>query len=150
MSGANVVVPIPAALLNFKAFVKEASHFSDMCISPGAKETGGGQHGPLLLTLRSLRSFLPWTSRFLRRIVQGPTVVRILKVVGNDKKRRGVGKVPNIHNMSLTGAIDVHFSLNFAVVFDFMYFRFRPSKAKSKGNVLTNRQNAANCCPHRE
>jgi hypothetical protein len=44
--------------------------------------------------------------------------------------------------MSLTAAIDVLFSLNFAVVFDFIYFRFRPSKAKSIGNVLTNRQNA--------
>ncbi len=42
--------------------------------------------------------------------------------------------------MSLTAAMDVLFSLNFAVVFDFMYFRFRPSKAKSIGNVLTNRQ----------
>jgi hypothetical protein len=30
-----------------------------------------------------------------------------------------------------------------------MYFRFRPSKAKSIDNVLTNRQNAANCCLHR-
>jgi hypothetical protein len=35
------------------------------------------------------------------------------------------------------------FLLNFVVVFDFMYFRFRPSNAKSIGNVLTNRQNAA-------
>jgi hypothetical protein len=51
--------------------------------------------------------------------------------------------------MSLTAAIDVLFSVNFAVVFDFLYFRFRPSKAKSIGNVLTNRQNAANCCLHR-
>jgi hypothetical protein len=40
-------------------------------------------------------------------------------------------------------AIDVLFSVNFAVVFDFRYFRFRPSKAKSIGNVLTNRQNSA-------
>jgi hypothetical protein len=32
--------------------------------------------------------------------------------------------------MSLTAAIDVLFSVNFAVAFDFMYFRFRPSKAK--------------------
>jgi hypothetical protein len=46
--------------------------------------------------------------------------------------------------MSLTAAIDVLFSLNFAIVFDFMYFRFRPGKAKSIGNALTNRQNAAN------
>jgi hypothetical protein len=45
--------------------------------------------------------------------------------------------------MSLTTAIGVLFSVNFAVVFDFMYFRFRLSKAKSIGNVLTNRQNAA-------
>jgi hypothetical protein len=58
-------------------------------------------------------------------------------------ERRGVGKVPNAHNMFLTEAIVVLFSVNFAVVFDFMYFRFRPSKAKSIGNVLTNRQNAA-------
>jgi hypothetical protein len=57
--------------------------------------------------------------------------------------------VPNVHNMSLTAAIDVLFSVNFAVIFDFMYFRFRPSKAKSIGNVLTNRQKAANCCLHR-
>ncbi len=51
--------------------------------------------------------------------------------------------MPNVHNMSLTVAIDVLFSVNFAVVFDFMYFRFRPSKAKSIGNVPPNRQNAA-------
>ncbi len=38
--------------------------------------------------------------------------------------------MPNVHNMSLTAAIDVLFSVNFDVVFDFMYFRFRPSKAK--------------------
>jgi hypothetical protein len=52
--------------------------------------------------------------------------------------------------MSLPAAIDVLFSLNFSVAFDFMCFRFRPRKAKSIGNVLTNRQNAANCCFHRE
>ncbi len=50
--------------------------------------------------------------------------------------------MPNVHNMSLTAVIDV-FSVNFAGVFDFMYFRFRPSKAKSIGNVRTNRQNTA-------
>jgi hypothetical protein len=70
-----------------------------------------------------------------------------LKVVGNEKEG-GFGKVPKVHNMSLTAAI--LFSLNFAVVFDFMYFRFRPSKAKSIGNVLTNRENAANFCLHGE
>jgi hypothetical protein len=43
-------------------------------------------------------------------------------------RKKGVGKVPNVHNMSLTAAIDVLFSVNFAVVFDFMYFRFRPVK----------------------
>jgi hypothetical protein len=51
--------------------------------------------------------------------------------------------MPNVHNMSLTAAIDVLFSVNFAIVFDLMYFRFRPSKAKSVGTVLTNRQNSA-------
>ncbi len=34
-------------------------------------------------------------------------------------------------NLSRTVAIDVLFSINSAVVFDFMYFRFCPSKAKS-------------------
>ncbi len=38
--------------------------------------------------------------------------------------------MPNVPNLSLTAAIDVLFSVNFAVVFDFMYFRFRPSNAK--------------------
>ncbi len=52
--------------------------------------------------------------------------------------------MPNAPNMSLTTAMDVLFFLNFAIVFDFMYFRFRPSKAKSIGNALTNRENAAN------
>ncbi len=51
--------------------------------------------------------------------------------------------MPNVHNMSLTAAIDVLFSVNFAVVFDFIYFRFRPNTAKSIGNVLMDRQNAA-------
>jgi hypothetical protein len=45
--------------------------------------------------------------------------------------------------MSLTAAIDIIFSVYFAVVFEFMYFRFRPSKAKSIGIVLPNRQNSA-------
>jgi hypothetical protein len=51
-----------------------------------------------------------------------------LKVVGNEKKG-GTGKCQTFA-MSRTAAIDVLFSFNFAVVFDFMYFRFRPSKAK--------------------
>jgi hypothetical protein len=45
--------------------------------------------------------------------------------------------------MSLTEAIDVLFSVNFSVVFVFMHFRFRPSKAKTIGKVPTNRKNAA-------
>ncbi len=59
------------------------------------------------------------------------------------RERRGFGKVSNILNMSRTAVIEVLFSFNFDVVFDFMYFRFRPSKAKWIGNVLTNRRNAA-------
>ncbi len=47
-------------------------------------------------------------------------------------------------NLSRTLAIDVLFSVNFAVLFDFIYFRFRPGKAKWIGNVLPNRRNAAN------
>jgi hypothetical protein len=48
-----------------------------------------------------------------------------LKVVGNEKEG-GVGKVPNAHNMSLTAAIDVLFSVNFAVVFDLCIFVSAP------------------------
>ncbi len=51
--------------------------------------------------------------------------------------------MPNVHNMSLTAAIDVLFSLNFAVVFDFNVFPFAPSKPKLIGDVPMNRQNAA-------
>ncbi len=50
--------------------------------------------------------------------------------------------MPNVHNMSLTAAIDVLFSLNFAVVFDFNVFPFPPSKPKLIGDVPMNRQNA--------
>jgi hypothetical protein len=35
--------------------------------------------------------------------------------------------------------MEVCLPFNFAVVFDFMYFRFRPSKAKSIGNVPSRR-----------
>ncbi len=45
-------------------------------------------------------------------------------------EKRGVRNVSNDHNLSRIAAIDVLFSINFAVVFDFIYFRFRPSKAK--------------------
>ncbi len=50
----------------------------------------------------------------------------------------------NDPNLSRTAAIDVLFFINLAVVFDFIYFRFRPSKAKLICNVLRNRRNAAN------
>ncbi len=56
---------------------------------------------------------------------------------------RGIRNVSNCPNLARTAAIEVRFSLNFAVVFDFIYFCFRPSKAKSIGNVLPNRQKAA-------
>jgi hypothetical protein len=55
-------------------------------------------------------------------------IVRIRFLKGSRyRERRGFGKVPNVYNMSLTAAINVLFSVNFAVVFDFTYFRF-PSK----------------------
>ncbi len=56
---------------------------------------------------------------------------------------RGARNVSICPNLARTAAIEVHFSINFAVVLDFIYFRFRPSKAKSIGNVLPNRRNAA-------
>ncbi len=56
---------------------------------------------------------------------------------------RGVGNVSICPNFARTAAVDVLFSIDFAVVFDFIYFRFRPSKAKWIGNVLPNRWNAA-------
>jgi hypothetical protein len=43
---------------------------------------------------------------------------------------RGVRNVSICPNLSRTSAIGVLFSINFAVIFDFIYFRFRPSKAK--------------------
>ncbi len=49
----------------------------------------------------------------------------------------------NDRNLPQTAAIEICLPYNFAVVFDFMYFRFCPSEAKLIGNVLTNRQNAA-------
>jgi hypothetical protein len=48
---------------------------------------------------------------------------------------RGVRNVSNGPNLSRTEAIEVRFSLNFAVVFDFTNFRFRPRKAKWIGIV---------------
>ncbi len=50
----------------------------------------------------------------------------------------------NDGNWPQTAAIEVCLPYNFAVVFDFMYFRFCASKAKLIGDVLTIRQNAAN------
>jgi hypothetical protein len=49
----------------------------------------------------------------------------------------------NVGKGSPTMAIEVCFSFNFAVVFDFNIFPVPPSKAKSVGDVLTNRQNSA-------
>ncbi len=43
---------------------------------------------------------------------------------------RVVGNVSICPNVAWTVAIDVLFSLNFAVVFDVIHFRFRHSKAK--------------------
>ena len=48
-----------------------------------------------------------------------------------------------IRHRSQTVAIEVCLPSNFAVGFDFTFFRFRPSKSKRIGNVLPNRQNAA-------
>ncbi len=63
-----------------------------------------------------------------------------LKVVCNEKEG-GAEKMTNVDHGSRTMAIEVYFSFNFAVVLDFNLFP--PSKAKSIGDVPTNRQNAA-------
>jgi hypothetical protein len=42
---------------------------------------------------------------------------------------RGAGKVANVFNMSRTVAIEDCLSLSVDVIFDFLYFRFRTSKA---------------------
>ncbi len=49
----------------------------------------------------------------------------------------------NVSNRPQTMAIEVCFSFHFAFVFDFNLFPVPPSKAKSIGDVHTNRQNAA-------
>jgi hypothetical protein len=49
----------------------------------------------------------------------------------------------NVGNGSGTIAIEVCFSFNFAVVFDFNLFPVPSRKAKSIGDVLTHGQNAA-------
>ncbi len=49
--------------------------------------------------------------------------------MGNEKEG-GVKKVANDRNWPETAAIEVCLPNNFAVVCDFMYFRFCPSKAK--------------------
>ncbi len=66
-----------------------------------------------------------------------------LKVPSRQTESRGVRNVSICPNFSRTAAIDVLFSFNFSVFFDFIYFRFRPSKSKWIGNVLLNRRNAA-------
>jgi hypothetical protein len=44
-------------------------------------------------------------------------------------RKKGAGKVANIFNMSRTMAIEDCLTFDVDVVFDFMYFRFRHSKA---------------------
>ncbi len=48
--------------------------------------------------------------------------------------------MPNVNNMSLTAAIEVLFSLNFAVIFDFKYLRFNrqcPDEKAKRGELLS-------------
>ncbi len=80
-------------------------------------------------------------------IKQGSVVLPVIKG-SRQPESRGVWNMSNCPNLARTAVIEVRFSLNFAVVFDFMYFCFRPSKAKWIGDVLTNRYNAANYLQH--
>jgi hypothetical protein len=68
-----------------------------------------------------------------------PGTVRAVFEGSRQRERRGFGNVSNGPNLFRTAAIDVLFSINSAVVFDFMYFRFRPSKANSIGTVMSRR-----------
>ncbi len=49
---------------------------------------------------------------------------------GRQRESREARNVSNCPNLPRTAAIDVLFSINFAVAFDFTYFRFGPSRAK--------------------
>ncbi len=83
------------------------------------------------------------TAKFVIRILNKMPIANCVLKCSRQRESRGVGNVSNCPNLSQTAAIDVLFSINFAIVFDFTYFRFRPSKAKWIGNVLSNRRNAA-------
>ncbi len=68
-----------------------------------------------------------------------------LKVVCNENQV-GSGrcrKVAYVRYVSRTVAIEVRLPFYLAVLFDFIHFHFRSRKAKSIGNILTNRQSAA-------
>ncbi len=96
-----------------------------------------------ILRCMKLRWMIPGTYH-TRGFIQGMMCPVNLTIKGSRQpERRGVRNVSNDPNLARTAAIDVLFFINLAVIFDFMYFHFRPSKAKSLGNVLTNRQNAA-------
>ncbi len=96
-----------------------------------------GNHDPFCGSGMTHTGYEPTYSLFRIRILP-------LKVVGNEKvgvsgmcqivpiclRPRRLMNVSNCPNLSQTAAIDVLFSINFAIVFDFTYFRFRPSKAK--------------------
>ncbi len=73
-------------------------------------------------------------SDFKRDLISVHIQLIQLKVVCNENG----GKVTNVRNRSQTVAIEICLPFNFAVVFDFVYFRFRHSKTKSIGDVLIN------------
>ncbi len=76
-------------------------------------------------------------------LISFPLLTTKLKVVCNENQG-GSGRWHTFGTYrSQTVAMEVCFPFKFAIVFDFIHFRFRPSKAKSIGNVLTNRQSAA-------
>jgi hypothetical protein len=55
-------------------------------------------------------------------------LVLLMVVCNGQRESKGVRKVAYIQYRSQTVAIEVCFPFNFAVVFDFINFRFRPSK----------------------
>ncbi len=65
--------------------------------------------------------------RMDRKASNNMACIWTLKVVGNEKEG-GVKTVAKDRNWPQTAAIEVCLHYNFADVFDFMYFRFRPVK----------------------
>jgi hypothetical protein len=71
-----------------------------------------------------------WCPRIKSKSVFCRAQYKIFGFKGSRRERGGVKKVANDRNWPQTAAIEVCLPYNLAVVFDFIYFRFRPNKEK--------------------